>query len=76
MDPPAHRIGVARGVRHGAFNASAGLAALFVAAGSPIPPAWLAGPVGLIACGVFAVVIAVLVLAGQFRADRLGARLG
>ena len=61
---------------HGAFNASAGLAALFVAAGSPIPPAWLAGPVGLIACGVFAVVIAVLVLAGQFRADRLGARLG
>lgn len=61
---------------HGAFNASAGLAALFVAAGSPIPPAWLAGPVGLIACGVFAVVIAALVLAGQFRADRVDARLG
>lgn len=61
---------------HGAFNASAGLGALLVAAGSPIPPAWLAGPLGLIMCAVFAVVAAVLALAGQFRRARLSARLG
>ena len=61
---------------HGAFNASAGLGALVVAAGSPIPPAWLAGPLGLIMCAVFAVVAALLVLAGQFRRERLDARLG
>lgn len=61
---------------HGAFNASAGLGALLVAAGSPVPAAWIAGPLGVIACAVFAVVTAVLVLAGQFRRDRLDARLG
>lgn len=61
---------------HGAFNASAGLGALVVAAGSPIPAPWIAGPLGLISCAVFAVVTAVLVLAGQFRRDRLDARLG
>ncbi len=61
---------------HGAFNASAGLGALLVAAGSPIPPAWLAGPLGLIMCAVFAVVAAALVIAGQFRRERLEARLG
>ncbi len=61
---------------HGAFNASAGLGALLVAAESPIPPAWLAGPLGLVMCGVFAVVAAVLALAGQFRRTRLSARLG
>ena len=61
---------------HGAFNASAGLGALLVAAGSPVPPAWLAGPAGLITCAVFAAVIAILVAAGQFQRDRLDARLG
>jgi membrane protease YdiL (CAAX protease family) len=61
---------------HGAFNASAGLGALLVAAGSPVPPAWLSGPLGLISCAVFAGVVAVLVAAGQFRRSRLSARLG
>lgn len=61
---------------HGAFNAAAGLGALVVAAGSPVPPAWLAGPAGLITCAVMAALVAVLVAAGQFRRDRLDARLG
>jgi uncharacterized protein len=61
---------------HGALNASAGLGALLVAADSPIPAAWIAGPLGLINCAVFTLVAAVLVLAGQFRRDRLDARLG
>lgn len=61
---------------HGAFNAAAGLGALVVAAGSPVPPAWLAGPAGLITCAVMAAVVALLVAAGQFRHDRLAARLG
>lgn len=61
---------------HGALNASAGLGALLVAADSPIPAALIAGPLGLINCAVFALVAAVLVLAGQFRRDRLEARLG
>lgn len=61
---------------HGAFNASAGLGGLLVAAGSPVPPAWVAGPLGLIMCAVFAAVIAVLAAAGQFRRARLAARLG
>lgn len=61
---------------HGALNASAGLGALLVAADSPIPVAWIAGPLGLINCAVFTLVAAVLVLAGQFRRDRLDARLG
>lgn len=61
---------------HGAFNASAGLGALIIAAGSPMPAAWLASPLGLITCGVFAVLIVLLVAVGQFRASRLAARLG
>ncbi|WP_244284225.1 CPBP family intramembrane glutamic endopeptidase [Agromyces badenianii] len=61
---------------HGAFNAAAGLGPLLVAADSPVPPAWLAGPAGLITCAVMAVLVAVLVAAGQFRRDRLDARLG
>ncbi|MFF2274444.1 CPBP family intramembrane glutamic endopeptidase [Agromyces sp. NPDC058126] len=61
---------------HGALNASAGLGALVIAAGSPLPEAWLASPLGLITCGVFAVLIVLLVAAGQFRAARLAARLG
>lgn len=61
---------------HGAFNASAGLGALVIAAGSPVPEAWLASPLGLIACGVFAVLIVLLVVVGQFRGSRLAARLG
>ncbi|RXZ72337.1 CPBP family intramembrane glutamic endopeptidase [Agromyces albus] len=61
---------------HGAFNASAGMGALLVAAGSPIPAAWIAGPLGLIMCGVFAAASVILVLVGQFRRERLDARLG
>lgn len=61
---------------HGAFNASAGLGALVVAAGSATPAPVLAGPLGLIMWVVFAIVIGVLALTGQFRADRLDARLG
>ncbi|MGC0367852.1 lysostaphin resistance A-like protein [Microbacterium sp. SLBN-111] len=61
---------------HGAFNASAGLGALVVAADSATPSPVVAGPLGLIMWGVFAVVIAVLALTGQFRADRLDVRLG
>lgn len=60
---------------HGAFNASAGLGALVVAAGSPVPEAWLASPLGLITCGVFAALIVLLVVTGQFRGSRLAARL-
>ncbi|WP_022879254.1 CPBP family intramembrane glutamic endopeptidase [Microbacterium sp. B19] len=61
---------------HGAFNASAGLGALLVAADSATPSPVIAGPLGLVMWGVFAIVIAVLALTGQFRADRLDARLG
>ena len=61
---------------HGAFNASAGMGALLVAAGSPIPAAWIAGPLGLIMCAVFTAASVILVLAGQFRRNRLEARLG
>ncbi|MBQ9918824.1 MAG: CPBP family intramembrane metalloprotease [Microbacterium sp.] len=61
---------------HGAFNASAGLGALVVAADSATPSPMIAGPLGIVMWGVFAVVIAVLILSGQFRADRLDARLG
>jgi membrane protease YdiL (CAAX protease family) len=61
---------------HGAFNASAGLGALLVAADSATPSPVIAGPLGLVMWGVFALMIAVLALTGQFRADRLDARLG
>ncbi|UOQ90260.1 CPBP family intramembrane metalloprotease [Agromyces endophyticus] len=61
---------------HGSFNASAGMGALLVASGSPVPPAWLAGPLGLIMCIVFACMVALLAAAGQFRRSRLSARLG
>lgn len=60
---------------HGAFNASAGLGALVVAADSATPSPVIAGPLGVIMWGVFGLVLAVLVLTGQFRADRLDARL-
>lgn len=61
---------------HGAFNASAGLGALLVAADSATPSPVIAGPLGLAMWGVFALMITVLALTGQFRADRLDARLG
>jgi membrane protease YdiL (CAAX protease family) len=61
---------------HGAFNAAAGLGAIFIAAGSPVPAAWIAGPLGLVMCAVFAVTVAALMAAGQFRRTRLAARLG
>jgi membrane protease YdiL (CAAX protease family) len=61
---------------HGAFNASAGLGALVIAADSVTPSPVLAGPLGLVMWGVFAGAIAVLAFTGQFRAERLDARLG
>lgn len=61
---------------HGAFNASAGLGGLFVAAGSPIPPLVVSGPLGVVMWGVFALSVLVLVVAGQFRRSRLTAVLG
>ncbi len=61
---------------HGAFNAAAGLGALVIAADSATPSPVLAGALGIVMWGVFAVVIVVLALTGQFRADRLDARLG
>lgn len=61
---------------HGAFNAAAGLGTLVVAADSSTPSPVVAGPLGLIMWGVFAVVIAGLALTGQFRADRVNATLG
>jgi len=60
---------------HGAFNASAGLGALVIAAGSATPSPVIAGPLGIVMWGVFAAVTVILVLTGQFRADRLDARL-
>ncbi|MFV9425017.1 lysostaphin resistance A-like protein [Microbacterium sp. S1037] len=61
---------------HGAFNASAGMVALFLAAGAPTPPLMVMSPLGVVMWGVFAVVIAVLVVLGQFRPARLAAELG
>ncbi|WP_448968396.1 hypothetical protein, partial [Klebsiella pneumoniae] len=49
---------------------------LVVAADSATPSPVIAGPLGLVMWGVFAVVIAVLALYGQLPADRLDARLG
>lgn len=60
---------------HGAFNASAGLGALLIAAESPEPPASVAGPVGVVMWGVFAAVAVVLIVAGQFRRDRVSVSL-
>lgn len=61
---------------HGAFNASAGMVALFLAAGAPTPPLAVMSPLGAVMWGVFAVLVAVLVLLGQFRPARLSAELG
>jgi membrane protease YdiL (CAAX protease family) len=61
---------------HGAFNASAGMIALFIAAGSPEPSLVLVGPLGVVMWVVFALVIGALVVAGQFRPSRLTAELG
>ncbi|WP_307453294.1 MULTISPECIES: CPBP family intramembrane glutamic endopeptidase [Microbacterium] len=61
---------------HGAFNAAAGMSALFVAAGSPTPAAALVSPLGVVMWIVFAVVIGALLVAGQFRPARLAAELG
>lgn len=60
---------------HGAFNASAGLGALVIAADSPVPSLVVAGPLGIVMWGVFAVVIGVLAASGQFRPDRVNAAL-
>lgn len=61
---------------HAAFNASAGMVALFIAAGAPTPPLAVVSPLGVVMWGVFAVLIGVLVLLGQFRPARLAAELG
>lgn len=61
---------------HAAFNASAGMGALFVAAGSPATSATLIGPLGVVMWVVFAAAIGALLLAGQFRRTRIGAELG
>lgn len=62
-------------VGHGAFNASAGLGILFVAADSPMPAAAVAGPLGMVMWIVFAAVIVVLVALGQFRRGRVDVAL-
>lgn len=55
---------------HGCLNAVAG-AVLLVAAAGPAPDMALAGPLGVAAWIVLAVVVGVLSLTGQFRRDRL-----
>jgi len=55
---------------HGSLNAVAG-AVLLVAAVGPAPDMALAGPLGVAAWVVLAVVVGVLALTGQFRRDRL-----
>ncbi len=60
---------------HGAFNASAGVGVLLVAADSPVPSAAIAGPLGVVTWVVFALAIGVLLVSGQFRGDRLQAEL-
>lgn len=60
---------------HGAFNASAGVGVLLVAADSPVPSAAIAGPLGAVTWVVFALAIGVLLVSGQFRGDRLQAEL-
>ena len=60
---------------HGAFNASAGMGALFLAAGE-VPPPTLAGPIGVAMWLVCAVVIAVMVACGAFRPAAVSGELG
>ncbi len=60
---------------HGAFNASAGLGALLLAAGST-PPATLAGPIGVAMWVVCAIVIAVMAACGAFRPAAVSGELG
>jgi len=55
---------------HGSLNAAASVALLVVAADTSPDPA-LAGPLGVAAWIVLAVVVAVLALCGQFRRDKL-----
>jgi membrane protease YdiL (CAAX protease family) len=59
-------------VAHGAFNAAAGFLSLVIAAGAVADPA-VVGPLGVVAWGVMAAVILVLLVTGQFRTQpRLG----
>ena len=60
---------------HGAFNASAGMGALFLAAGEAPPPT-VAGPIGVAMWLVCAVVIAVMVACGAFRPAAVSGELG
>lgn len=60
---------------HGAFNASAGMGALFLAAGE-VPPPTLAAPIGVAMWLVCAVVIAVMVACGAFRPAAVSGELG
>ena len=59
---------------HGAFNASAGMGALFVAAGESPSPV-IAGPIGVVMWGVCAVVIVVMALGGAFRGRAVAGEL-
>lgn len=52
-------------IGHGALNASAGLVLLLGAAGQA-PDLGLVGPLGIVAWAVIAVIVAILVLTGQF----------
>lgn len=55
---------------HGAINAAAGLLIVFAAAGQPLDAA-IVGPLGVVVWGVLALVVGILVLAGQFRRGAL-----
>ena len=60
---------------HGAFNASAGMGALVVAAGESPSPG-LVGPLGVVMWGVCALVITAMVLVGAFRGRAVAGDLG
>ncbi|MBC9928590.1 MULTISPECIES: CPBP family intramembrane glutamic endopeptidase [unclassified Leucobacter] len=53
---------------HGALNAGGGAILLFAMAGAPLDLA-IVGPIGVVAWGVVAVAVVVLVLTGQFRQE-------
>lgn len=53
---------------HGALNAAAGLGMLLAAAGSDMPM-WIVGPLGAVVWVLIAVLMVVLVLTGQFKAQ-------
>ncbi len=60
---------------HGSLNAVGGLVLIRVAAGEAVDMG-VVGPLGLVAWGIIAVVVAVLAVAGQFRPARLSQPAG